>query len=139
MLMVYEVFIKIYYQPMKNSFSHSGIIHYNLDVSFHFNVLELNLTITKNTGTTKFKHFLTDDSFSMEMKKELKTVSNLFVFLEKKENFVVDPLKGVLLLNLKEEGENLEIKLKEMEDKEEDAESSVFSEFGGEIEQLEFP
>ena len=61
-------------------------------------------------------------------------MEKLFVFLEKKNNFKVDPLKGLIILLLKKEREEeIEIKLGfvgEKEKREEDMESNSSEEWG---------
>ena len=83
-----------------------------------------------------------NDSLPVEIKKEFKTVGNLFTVLERKKNFKVDAMRGQIVLLLRKlELHELEIKLKfvkEEEVKEETMESKN-SEFGGIIENLEFP
>ena len=126
---------------MDNSYTHSGIIQYHLDASLQADVLELTLSITEDGRKRKYKSFLMDGYLPTEIKKELKTVGNLFAVLEKNQNFKVDMMRGqiVLLLRRLELNEvvekEVEIKLKfvrEEEVKEEMLESKI-SEFGGEI------
>ena len=103
---------------MDNSYLHSGTINYNLSVLLQNNVLELSLSIRQGRRVRNYKDFLINDSLQTKLKKEAKTVENLFAILEKKWNFMVDPLKGgivVLLrkIELNEEKEKeIEIMLK---------------------------
>ena len=68
------------------------------------------------------------------------------MFLEKKKNFLVDAAKGKIVLMLRRvdfnEWVEVEVKLElfgEEDRKEEMTESKLESEFGGEIEEMEFP
>ena len=113
-----------------------------MDVSLQADVLELTLLVTEDSRTRQYKSFLVDDSLPAEVKKELKTVGNLFAVLERKKNFKVDTMKGQIILLLRRlEVKEVEIKLKLVKEEEEKEGSmtSRISEFGGEIEDLEFP
>ena len=119
---------------MNNSYSHFGKIEYNLDVSLQANVLELNLIITKGQIVKKYKNIFINDSLPTGIKKEIKTVDDLFIILGKEKNFTVDPVKGQILLLLKRlefnevHEKEVEINLKFVgEEKKEDIiESNIF-------------
>ena len=82
----------------------------------------------------KYKKCFLKDAIPIRIKKDFKTMEKLFVFLEKKNNFKVDPLKGLIILLLKKEREEeIEIKLGfvgEKEKREEDMESNSSEEWG---------
>ena len=76
----------------------------------------------------KYRESLINRSILADIKKEFKTVEKLFIFLKKRNNFLVDAAKGqIIVLPRKVEGKKLlekelDIKLKlvkEMERKEE--------------------
>ena len=129
---------------MENRYSHAGAIHYKLDVSLQDNILELTLTIGQEKKVRKFKDFLIDDSLPKKIKEEFKTVKNLFIVLERRKNFKVDPLRGQIIVSVKKMELNepveqeAEIQLnfvgEEEEEKEKVMESNIYEEFGGEIE-----
>ena len=103
---------------MDISYNHNGFIHYNMDVSLQKDVLEITLTITQNKKVKKFKDFLIDDSLPTAIKKEYKTVKNLFIILEEEKNFKVDPLRGHIIVVLKKMEKEVEIKLNLVGEKE---------------------
>ena len=86
---------------MENSYSHTGIIQYQMDVSLQANVLEITLIIIQSKRVKTYKNFVIYDSLPREVKKELKNVENLFLILEKKKNFMVDPIRGQIVVLLK--------------------------------------
>ena len=128
---------------MNNSYSHNGFIQYNVDVSLQADILEITLTITQKKKVKTFKNLLIDDSLPTEIKKEFKTVKNLFAILEEEGNFKVDPLRGQIIVLLKKMEREGEIKLNFVGEEEKKEmvgmESNIYEEFGGEISEMEFP
>ena len=97
---------------MDKSYSHSGFIQYDLNACLQDKMLELALSITQDKRVKIYKDFLIDDSLPIEIQKELKTVENLFHVLEEKNNFMLDPVKGQIIVLLeKVEMNKVEIKL----------------------------
>ena len=47
---------------MDNSYTHLGVIQYNLDASLQADVLELTLLVTEDGRERQYKGFLVDDS-----------------------------------------------------------------------------
>ena len=87
-----------------------------------------------------------DDTLPEKVKSLLDKISNVYLLLERKENFLIDPLKGsiLLLIGRKDEGRKLEesaeiqLRLVGNEGIGQECETEL-SEFGGKIEDLEFP
>ena len=75
----------------------------------------------------KYREFLIDDSLPSEAKKEITTVASLFKVLEKKKNYIVDPLQGKIVLLVKK------VELNEILEKE----VKIKLNFVGEEEQME--
>ena len=132
---------------METSFKQTGIIHYDLLLTLRNPTLDLTLTISTESLTKVYRRTLHDDSLPALLKKEVGKVESVYFLLQKKENFEVDPSGGrVVLLMMKIESnylteERIELDLDfSGQEKQPKVESSeIFSEWGGEIEDLEFP
>ena len=83
---------------MENNFIHTGLVHYNFQVSLNGCVLELILSITNSIGVKIYMKNLTDECLPTKLKEEFVKVKNLFLLLKKKDSFEVDFLRGRIVL-----------------------------------------
>ena len=91
-----------------SSYTHSGVIKYDLNLSLHTHVLDITLTVIEDRAVRKFTESLINRSLLADLKKEFKTVEKLFIFMKKKNNFLVNPAKGqILLLQRKVDGQKM--------------------------------
>ena len=134
---------------MESSFTHTGFLHYHLNLFLDRSALFITLTINELDTVRKYRTFFTNYSIPIEIKKEVETVGDLFAMFGDKRNFKVDPVEGEMILILRRGGSSkfekkVEIKLNFIgaEEKQIDTigdETNTCEEFGGEIKEFEFP
>ena len=81
---------------MENCYTHTGLILYHLSTSFEDNVFEITLKTINETGVKIFKESLVNG-----LPFQFKKVENFYLFLKNKKNFVVDPIKGRIILKIR--------------------------------------
>ena len=128
---------------MDASFTHAGFIQYNLHTCLLGSTLEVTLSISDQERTQRYRSFFNDESLPTKLKKEFKTAQNLFPILEKRKNFIVDPVRGQLILIIRKvemnefREEEVELKLNPVEEKN-IGQRGGSEKLGGETKNLQF-
>ena len=93
------------YQLMGNSpaksYTHTGLIQYDLDVKLQSNVLSITLTLSQEKRVKRYKNYFINRTIPSDIREEVKTVATLYIILEDKRNFIIGPEEGEIILFLR--------------------------------------
>ena len=78
--------------------TYSGTILYEFCTSLQNRMLEITLKVTNERGIQNYKTILTEESLPPKLQIKFEKVENLFTFFQDKKNFLVDVLRGEILL-----------------------------------------
>ena len=83
------------------TYTHTGLIQYELDVKLQSNVLSIMLTISQDKRVKRYKDYFINSTLPSNIREEVKTVATLYIILEDKRNFILGPQEGEIILFLR--------------------------------------